>query len=94
MQVLEQQVPQELREASNAIERMRVAINDASEGTEAVENLDAAAGKYTTAELISSPQSEWFKGGQPNETDGAFSEAKKAELLEEMKKAYPDVPME
>ena len=59
MQVLEQQVPIELREASNAIERMKVAIKDASEGTEAVENLDAAASKYTTAELISSPTSEW-----------------------------------
>ena len=60
MQVLEQQVPAELREASNAIERLKVAIKDASEGTEAVENLDEAAAKYTSNELISSPQSEWY----------------------------------
>ena len=59
MQVLEQQVPIELREVSNAIERLKVAIKDATEGTESVGNLDEAAAKYTTAELISSPQSEW-----------------------------------
>ena len=38
---------------------MKVAIKDASEGTDAVNDLDGAAAKFAGPDLISSPTSDW-----------------------------------
>ena len=93
MQILESKIPPELRDASNSVERLRVALKDAVEGTDAISDLDAAAAKFGAEGLISSPQSTWFKENQPNEKDGAFSEAKKQELFNKLKGEYPEVPL-
>jgi hypothetical protein len=94
MQMLEQRLPPEIRDASIGIERLKVAFKDAKEGVTAVPggDLDAAAAKIGN-QSIQSPQSAWFKNGQPNETDGAFSESKKQELLDKLQKANPQVPL-
>jgi hypothetical protein len=94
MQILESKIPTEMRDASISVERARVAFKDASEGTAAVADLDAAAAKFGNNQgLISSPQSAWFKNGQPNETNGAFNEAKKQDLFNKLKSQYPEVPL-
>ena len=94
MQMLEQRLPPEIRDATISVERLKVAFKDAKEGVTAVPggDLDAAASTIGN-QSIQSPQSSWFKNGQPNETDGAFSESKKQELLEKLQKANPQVPL-
>lgn len=98
MQILESKIPSEVRDVSNAVERLRVAIKDATEGTDAINDLDGSAAKFGGqgeggAGLISSPQSAWFKEGQPNEKDGSFSQSRKDELMAKLKSAYPEVPL-
>jgi hypothetical protein len=90
MRVLESKLPPQFREFPNAIQRLRVAITDATTGVEAVDNLDARAADFPDKkELISSPQSEWFQSGLPT---AEFNAKEKAELLEKLKKSHPNVP--
>ena len=53
--------------------------------------MDAATQGFERKDLISSPQSEWFKGGYPSDSE-AFSESKKDEYKKAVKSKYPNVP--
>lgn len=95
MQMLEQRLPTEIRDASIGIERLKVAFKDATEGASTAVpggDLDAASTKFGN-QGIQSPQSAWFKNNQPNETNGAFSESKKQDLFDKLKAANPQVPL-
>lgn len=91
--MLENLIPNEFRDLNNAIERLRVALTDATTGPDAIENIDTVLSQFTKEELISSPQSQWFRDGRP-EPEEPFSEAKLDELTEKAKREYPQVPME
>lgn len=94
MQVLESQIPAELKELPNALERLRVAFKDATSGPNAVPDLNAAAASWTgpKTDLISSPTSDWMKNNMPNENP-SFDEQTKKDLYEKVKSANPDVPL-
>ena len=90
-EALESMIPKELRDMPMAVERLIVAFKDATGGVDAVENLDDAAKMFGTENLISSPQSKWFQGGAADE---GYSESNKKDLLQKLKAAHPEVPME
>lgn len=92
MEALESTIPKELRDMPMAVERLIVAFKDATSGVDAVDNIDDAAKMFGTENLISSPQSKWFQGGSKDE-DG-YSESNKKDLLQKLKAAHPEVPME
>lgn len=93
MQVLEGMLPDELKEIPNAIDRMRVALQNAMTGADAVNDIDAAAAGFTNKQdLISTPTSAWMKAGMPNDNP-AFSETLKAEFFEKVRQENPDVPV-
>jgi hypothetical protein len=97
MQQLESMIPQEMREFANAIERLKVAFTDATTGADAVtlDDINSRFGeiakKSQVSELISSPQSEWFKTGAPTPTD--FDAGKLKRLAEDAQKEHPEVPL-
>ena len=89
---IEALIPSELRDLSNAFARLEVAFKDATSGVDAVDNLDKRAADFPNkTELISSPQSNWFKSGLPAD-DAPFSSKKKDEAFEKLRKDYPEVP--
>ena len=93
MKQLESMVPSEMREFSNAIERLNVSFKDAATGNDDLEALDEVAKiapQFTSKELLSSPNSAWFKAGAPDET---YDENKLKDLLRDVQKEYPEVPM-
>lgn len=93
MQVLEGMLPDELKEIPNAIDRMRVALQNAMTGADAVKDIDAAAAGFTNKQdLISTPTSAWMKAGMPNDNP-AFSETLKAEYYDKIRQENPDVPV-
>ena len=93
LRMIESKIPSEMRDISNALSRLEVSFKDATTGTDAVDDLDARAVDFPNkAELISSPQSKWFKNSMPVD-EVAFSSKKKDELFEKLKKAYPEVPL-
>ena len=90
---IENIIPTPLRDISNAIARLQVAFKDSTTGTEAVDDLDARAKEIPNKrELISSPQSTWFKQSNPDE-EIPFSKAKLQELQEKLRKEFPEVPL-
>ena len=90
---IENMIPTDLRDISNAIARLQVAFKDSTSGTEAVDDLDARAKEFPNKrELISSPQSKWFKETNPTE-DKPFSSARLQELQDKLRKEYPEVPL-
>jgi len=92
MQVLESLIPQEMKDIPNAIERLKVAFKDATEGTDALADIDGAAAGFTDKKsLISTPTSDWMKGGM---SPAGYDESKKNELKDKVQKANPGVPME
>ena len=93
MQVLEGMIPAELKEIPNAVERLKVAMKDATTGTNAVPDLDKVAADFKgpKKDLISTPTSQWMKDGMPNDNP-SFSESKKADLKAKVKAAFPEVP--
>jgi len=91
--VLENLIPTEFRDMTNAIERLRVALVDATTGTDAIEDIDNVLSQFNKDELISSPQSKWFSEGR-KDPDVPFSQEKLDELTEQAKKQYPAVPMD
>ena len=93
MQVLESMIPAEIKEIPNAVERLKVAIKDASSGPNAVVDLDKVASDFKgpKSDLISTPTSKWMKDGLPNDNP-SFSEATKNDLKQKVKAANPDVP--
>lgn len=90
---LEAMIPSEMKELPNALERLRIAMKDATTGASAVTDLNKVASEYKgpKTDLISSPQSEWMKGGMPNDNP-AFSDSRKKELLGKIKSAFPEIP--
>ena len=66
-------------------------INDNYIGVDAIADLDAATQGFERKDLISSPQSEWFRGGYPADAE-AFSESKKEQYKSSVKAKYPSVP--
>eukprot|EP00607_Mallomonas_marina_P005961 CAMPEP_0182427458 /NCGR_PEP_ID=MMETSP1167-20130531/17211_1 /TAXON_ID=2988 /ORGANISM="Mallomonas Sp, Strain CCMP3275" /LENGTH=108 /DNA_ID=CAMNT_0024609703 /DNA_START=196 /DNA_END=522 /DNA_ORIENTATION=+ len=89
---IESMIPDSLRDMPNAIERLKVAFKDAIEGSEAVSDLDSLPSVLTKEEAISSPQSKWFKEKYPD-SDPAFSDSAKEDLLQKVKSEHPEVPM-
>jgi hypothetical protein len=84
--LLQEILPSHVRDISNSLGRLKVSFQDATSGTEAVEDLNASAASFPNkAELISSPQSAWFKSGSPDD-DVPFDNAKKQALLSKLKK--------
>ena len=95
MQVLENSVPSEIKELMGAIERVKVAIKDATSGANAVTDLNKVASEFTApkSDLISTPTSTWFKEGMKNDNP-SFNANLKAELKAKVKAANPEVPEE
>jgi hypothetical protein len=90
---IENMIPSELRDISNSLARLEVSFKDATSGPDAVDNLDSRAKDFPNkSELISSPQSKWFKDGQPTD-EVPFSQSKKDELFNKLRKEYPEVPV-
>ena len=90
MQVIDSLIPATMREFPNAIDRLKVAFQDATTGADAVSDLDAAAATFSNKqELISSPQSKWIKNGMQS-TD--FSKSRLDELYSKVRQEFPDVP--
>ena len=70
MQALESMIPTEMREFANAVERLKVTFDDATTGQNPIEDLDSLSsiqGDTALNMLLSSPTSEWFKAGAPDE---------------------------
>ncbi len=88
MEALENAIPKPLRDMPVATERLIVAFKDATQGVDALENLDEAAKMVGDEKMISSPQSKWFQQGMPAET---YSKSTKASLLSALKKKHPEV---
>jgi hypothetical protein len=91
--ILENLIPNEFRELKNALQRLRVAFVDASTAPKDADgtpgeafDLDKMAAQFDKKELIQSPQSKWIKEGMQ---DVDYSASKAEELLEELKKKYP-----
>ena len=93
MQVLEGMIPAELKEIPNAVERLKVAMKDATTGANAVPDLDKVASDFKgpKKDLISAPTSQWMKDGMGNDNP-SFSASKKADLKAKVKAAFPEVP--
>ena len=90
---IESMIPSELRDLSNAVARLEVAFKDATTGVDAVDNLDKRAAEFPNKnELISSPNSQWFKAGQPAD-NVPFSSSKKDAAFEKLRQEYPEVPV-
>lgn len=90
MQVIDSLIPATMREFPNAIDRLKVAFQDATSGADAVADLNAAADTFSNKqELISSPQSKWIKGGMQS-TD--FSQSRLDDLYNKVRQEFPDVP--
>lgn len=87
--IIENLIPSEVRDFTNALERFRIALEDATSGPDAVGDIDESSKQFDKKDLISSPQSKWFKEGRPNED---YSQSKADEAIEKLKKKYPEVP--
>ena len=95
MQQLESMIPSEYREFANAMERLKVAFADAQGGVDGLEDLDSLAAiaiNTKVGELLSSPQSKFFQGGAADE-EIPFDEEKLRDLLADVQRDFPDVPM-
>ena len=93
MQALESMIPTEMREFANAVERLKVTFDDATTGQNPIEDLDSLKVQQDDTALnvlLSSPTSEWFKGGAPDET---VNEDELKDALRDVQKEYPDIPM-
>lgn len=93
MSTIESMIPDSLRELSGSLARLEVAFKDADanlEGTDATLN-KAAEGFVNKKELVSSPNSQWFKDGLPA---ASFDSAKKEELEKALASKYPEVKKE
>ena len=95
MQQLESMIPTEYREFGNAMERLKVAFADASSGVDGLEDLDSLAAiaiNTTVGQLLSSPQSKFFQSGAADD-EVPFDENKLKDLLADVQRDFPDVPM-
>lgn len=88
--LMAQALPADLRDINGAIERLSVAFKDATSGVDAVTvDLDSIAATFDKKELISSPTSDWAKGGFVE--DGTpYSASREEELYQKMKAKYPE----
>ena len=92
MGLLESMLPEEMKEFPNALERLKVALQDATTGADSVSDIDKfAADIGNKKELISSPTSQWFKDGMP-ESGAKADQTKLKDLAEKLKAKYPDIP--
>lgn len=90
---IESMIPAELRDLSNAIARLEVAFKDSTSGADAVDDLDKRSADFPNKnDLISSPNSKWFKSGQPAD-DVPFSSSKKEAAFDKLRQEYPEVPV-
>lgn len=89
MQSLESLVPDELREVYNAMNRLQTAVTEANSRAEGMDDYDQRVSALNKLDLVSSPQSEWFKSGMPTEMP---NEETLQKLREEMKAKYPQIP--
>eukprot|EP01035_Chromulina_nebulosa_P018052 gene18052-23697_t len=90
-QVIENLIPAEFRDVLNAIERLRVAVKDGTTGPDAATDLDKDSKSFNFNDLISTPNSQFFKKGR--QVDGKFDPALIEELKADLRKAYPDIPV-
>ena len=90
MELIESLIPESMRQLSGAIARLEVAFKDAaSDAPEGkLDQLNEFAKDFGLKDLISSPNSKWFKGGMPAKTPNPERKARaEANLLE----ANPEV---
>mmetsp|Transcript_85413 Transcript_85413/g.167133 ORF Transcript_85413/g.167133 Transcript_85413/m.167133 type:complete len:160 (-) Transcript_85413:14-493(-) len=92
--LIDEILPDYLKELPHAIERLSVAFKDATTGPDAAEDIDAiAASVPNKLELISSPQSDFFKNGM--KLDGDEPDSSELEsALQSLRQKYPQVPIE
>ena len=93
MQALESMIPSEMREFANGVERLKVTFDDATTGSNPIEDLDSLKKIQSDTALnvlLSSPTSEWFKGGAPDEP---YNESELKNYMQDVQKEYPDIPM-
>lgn len=90
---MEASTSQELKDVATAIARLRVAFKDATTGADAptLADVDKFAKEQGTKEMISSPTSQWFKLGTPDE--GGLNPAELEKLKAEIAKAFPSIPL-
>lgn len=88
---LDSLIPNEFRDFNNAIERVRVAIKDAYEGPDKVNDAEKVFSSLDLNNLISSPNSKFFKNNRPQPSP-AHSEARASEALKNLIAKYPDLP--
>lgn len=93
MQALQDSLPQELKDVPTAIQRLKVAFEDATGGVDKIGDLDSALNDINLKDLISSPTSKWLREGMPKD-DPPFSKSRLNELKEELSQKYPQVPFE
>lgn len=76
MQVLDSIIPQNVKDVGTAIERLKVAFKDATEGPDAkpLSELSDLATKMANKEILSSPTSKWFREGSPETWEGDDAE--------------------
>jgi hypothetical protein len=92
MQMLESIIPAEMREIPNSIERLKVAFQDATTGPDSktLAELSVELTSSNVKELISSPNSQWFRGGMAD--SDTTDKAKLDELYSKLQAENPDVP--
>lgn len=87
--MLEKLIPKEWQEFPGVLNRLKVALTDATSGSEAstLEELSKYAKDLGPKEMISSPNSDWFKEGCPDEGPIDVGELKK--LREQLLQEFP-----
>jgi hypothetical protein len=94
---LDLMIPDYLKELPNAMERLSVAFKDATTGADAIGDIDKVAESFENKrELISSPQSEFFRSGMQAPSGGSGDDvaAEIESLVSKLRQQYPEVPFE
>lgn len=82
-----------MRDLSGAIARLEVAFKDASfDESDDDMNLDEAGAMFEDRkDIVSSPNSNWFKDGMPDTDKKAFEGNSKKDIEEKLAQLYPQV---